>query len=395
MYKDRKLSLKDMIYIVLVINLIMGMISCSLIEYVYPTVNDIIGRLAILLRGIIVLLTLTHIIIQKEIKLRIILTMIIYAIIVILSYRSAHTWFLFDTLFIALFWGNELNYSRVITCFLNIYVIGTLVIFLLYCIGLLPDLGFIRGNGHERITLGFKHPNSLGFIAMSICMLQYLKPKNKRSKLIGLWFIFVSIFLLFVPNSITSGLLVFVLGVITLFEDKKIVKIIEKHVGKKQPILLYAFGGSVIVLVYLIMIRGLWSTQIAGISGTFYTRFIYGYRAILTYGFNLFGRVIELRGDSTILNGGLLSDYFTLDCVYVYVPIVYGIIPSIIFFIYYFYCIYMAWRSKNHRLLTLLIIGLFYGISETNIATSLSSFLYICSVISYKDAIKQLRGGNR
>ena len=247
----------------------------------------------------------------------------------------------------------------------------------LFFIGAIPEYAYLRGNGVIRHSLGFCHPNTLGFAFLTLSILYCLK---KHQFKIGdyILLILIALFLYLIPNSETPCVCIFIMGSYLFIKDnvkyKKRNRIIPTKI-KKGFLFLGVVG--LVVIVYLVAYTGIGANHISKISGTLYTRFIHGATAIKNYGFSLWGQYIPMVGEDDILKGAPVSSYFTIDCVYFYLPIVIGIFPSCFFAYYYIHSMIVSLNKKNRKLLMAAFILLFYGIAEVNAISLFSSYLFV------------------
>jgi len=94
---------------------------------------------------------------------------------------------------------------------------------------------------------------------------------------------------------------------------------------------------------------------------------------------------VQTSGDLNIILGKSIEDYFSLDCAYIYYPIVKGVIPTLFYLGSYYYCVRQCIQKKRYKLFVLMLVLLIYAISETNAASLFSSFVLICSQCQNKN----------
>lgn len=375
MINSKRITLSNLIYLLLAIWLCLSIISTTTIPRGYPVFSDNIGKIVIGIRLLLIAIYIIEILINR-VKAYEIFSIVIFMILVILSWKTVGTWMLFDLFFIPLYLNKNLDYKRICDLFFYVFVVATITIFILNCLELLPQITFSRANDKIRYNMGFSHPNALGFMVINICVLYVLRKENLKWK-DYLLLVILGLFVMIFPNSETASAIIFLLTLLCFIFRKKENKLASKHKKRKIFILSVIFMILVIAGVYLITLKGLGGDIIYRLSGTFYTRFRYGYDAIVRYGFSLFGQEIHTVGDVDIINGTDIFNYFSLDCAYFYLPIARGIIPTAVYLFVYVISIKNTIEKNNFKMLIVLLLLLLYGISETNIMSFYVSYIFI------------------
>lgn len=377
-----KSKYSNIIYILLSIWLSINILAASTISLQYPGLVTKLGGVIIALRLVFVFIAIIKLFSEK-LSLKEVMLYIFFSILVVMSYIAVGTWLLFDIFFFSIFLSKILDYRKIVHLWLSTMMIGTLIISFLDRIGVLPIYLFTRADGRVRYNLGFTHPNGLGFILLNICLLYILSKKFFRLAdmilLIG-----IGIFTYIFPNSETAAILIIIAGIISKLLESRNVSAMTKHTKKLLWITSILFVAAVIICVYLVIFKSIGEEFISNISGTLYTRFIYGRQAIVNYGFSLFGKSVVMSGDLDLIRGGNMNSYFTLDCAYVYLPITKGLIPTFFFFGYYLYCIKKAIAKNNLKLLTVMLLLIVYGVSENNLTSALNAYIFICATCYVK-----------
>lgn len=375
MYQKKiKLSFENLIYGVLGFWLSLCMVSMSTISLAYPQVDKVLGQLIIVIRLILIGCAFFYLA-KQRITLKKLGFYILFTLLVLCSYKAVGSWWLFDMFFITIIFGDILTYKKIVNIFFRVLLFATCIIILLSAFGILPEYMFQKSDGHIRYSLGFIHPNSLGFIVMMLCLLYILKKnKIKISDTIILSTLGIVTFI-FSKSETSMSIILLVIFIITFLQKLHI-----KYTKKKLWIISILFFVSIVTMVYLIAIKGIGSELIYQISDTLYTRFRYGHTAIMQYGFSSFGQYIKMSGDFNVLMTGSLGNYFTLDCIYFYLPIVRGVIPTLFFTLFYLFSIKRCIENRDLKLYVVMLLLLLYGISETTLATIFSSYLFLIAV---------------
>ena len=133
-----------------------------------------------------------------------------------------------------------------------------------------------------------------------------------------------------------------------------------------------------IASVFGIIYKGWGRDFLSRVSGTFYSRFVLADRAYNIYGVSIFGnKNIEFVGELDILAGKATENqYFAVDCLYVYLPVVVGIVPTIAIAIIYACGIRKSIRRKNTIMLTIMLLFILSGVSDSIVISQLCGWLY-------------------
>lgn len=378
-----KYNYSKIVYFLLYLWLGLSAVSLSTISEINSNVVIIFGKIVILVRISLMVLYVCNMFTNK-IKIKDLFIFGFFMAVSALAYLGSDKWLLFDILFVAIFWGDKLYYKKILNMYYYVLITATLVIIALYFVGVLPDFSYERGNGLMRHSFGFSHPNTLGFILFVLSILYCLR-KKVITFLDYILLIIIAVFTYVGPNSETCTACILLMGSYCFIRDNNRVKSFKASLTKqtKKKWQNIFISGSIIILImliYLVALRGAGAAFIAKISGTLYTRFRYGAYAIRQYGFSLWGQYIPMIGDGDILNGVDVSKYFTLDCLYFYLPIVIGLIPTAFFTLCYIHCMKISAHKGNKTLLAAAFITLVYSIAEVSAVTLFSAYLYILAI---------------
>ena len=184
---------------------------------------------------------------------------------------------------------------------------------------------FIR-NGQVRYSLGFSHPNFLGFVVILISF--FLILRKEKVSLFDLFFISLSIvFLYYIPRSMTSVILLTLLLCFLFciyFYKSKIDAFFD---NKRRKLLLLYVVVSIFLLTlfftYYVAFTDFGKNIFLKMPGSIWARFDLGRIAYEKYGLSLFGTPIESIFPDPSKN---ITEYFVVDCAYFYIPINYGIV---------------------------------------------------------------------
>lgn len=291
------------------------------------------------------------------------------------TYRYGHSWVLFDLFFIPLFLSKKLNLNIVIDIFFYVILIGTFVTITLDLCDCLPKFSheFHKGN-QIRYNLGFSHPNSLGLMFMLIGMLLVLKIKQMNLVCFLLLVVLGSLSLL-LPKSYSSAAIIYCMSLFSFF--KIIIKYLSFAIPRK---LVYFFALGILTCIiagaYAIALSDLLKEVSINMSQSLLARFSFGAKALAKFGFSLFGQDYHPVGTSAIMNGADPSTYFVVDCLYFYLPIFVGIIPSLVYLSLFYRAVWISVNRENYSLMFVLMMISVYSISEFLVVFPLFMFVY-------------------
>ena len=376
-----KLGTIDIMYVFLCVNIVMSLISYTLIVRAVPAVSFILGKLTLLNRCVLILLWMI-VAVKGTIKLYRLAFFILFMALVGLEYYYLRQWLLFDVFFVPVFWGRSFHFERVRQLYLYSYVLTIVILAVFSLLGAFNTYVFVRGDGRQRYSLGFLHPNLLGVIVLCVCFLFFLRIRKHDTILEYILFPVCAIFLWVVPNSMTNTVLLLVswFGILVIDLSKRLCIGKKRWIGKKWQLgFVYTIIGLGIVGIFGIIYKGWGREWISRLSGTLYTRFIHGYNGIRMYGISIFGnKNIEFIGELDILMGKATENqYFALDCLYVYLPVVVGIIPTIVIGCIYAYGIKKCFDRNNIGMLMIMLLFLISAISDSIVISQMCAWIYL------------------
>lgn len=276
------------------------------------------------------------------------------------------------------------DYKKTLNVFFYSLLFAILTIVYFDAIGLLPRYYTYRSDGLRRYTLGFNHPNNLAFLIVTLVFLFVLKNGRKYGIIDHILTICAAVFCYKVPNSLTSAmvLLLFELIIIVqqLYQYLFKSEIINSNLIRKMLIILLP---ACILIVYYIIFN-LNQTFLLDVNGTIMSRINQSRTALNQYGFSIWGQEVNLVSQTAIYFGTVSSDtrFFAIDCLYVFLPVRYGIIPSIYFLYQYTRCMYIYMKKRNMVAFTIGISLIVFSLMETALLSTMMSFFFICAYAS-------------
>lgn len=353
------------LYIILSVMAISFVFDMTLYGQMYPETAHFVRRILKVLRFVLILYFICSLNFKKSFGRKLLL-FICFIALCFLSNRYIRNWNIFDIFFVPLFLSELINRQRLANTVFSTVIFSVLSVIVLHYLNLLPNSVFYRSPDKIRYALGFLHPNLLGFSLVFICIMFLLK--NRRLDKIGVaLFIALSCFCYFIPNSNSSCfiiLLLIILGIISNY-----LKAMNLTGGQNRT--LFVISSSFVLFTilssYFIIYSEVFKDYIISLPGELWARFSLAKDALDKYEITLFGTPIEV------------TQNFTVDFAYTFIPICYGISGFVLFLTFFIYSIRKAVYKYSYELLAIFILMTIYGISETVIFTPLFMFVFLCA----------------
>lgn len=307
----------------------------------------------------------------------------IFIVFIISDYlfkKLANTHLLFELFFIPLCLSQFVRREKLYKILFISALLSLSAILIMYLVEILQPDTFFRGE-QIRYTLGFSHPNSLGFISFYIAVLLILCREN-----FGLTSIFVlfglALFNFTIPRSVTSAVLI-----LFLLFSMLLIKIdgIRRILDQKNTILCFMVIGffiTIIIATYVVAFTEVGKEFLVNLPGSIWARFQLGKVAFDRYGLSLFGTpIVNIFPDPD----NNIFEYFVVDCAYFYFPINYGLVFFISFLFLFVITIYRSIKLKEYKFLIVLISMMIYGTSEILIAVPIMMPVYSYIFCKSKD----------
>lgn len=350
----------------------------TLLKYKYSGISTFDFRVEIALRIAIVLVGLyqTRYYTKQEVQ-----ELMLFLLISGVSLYTLKYFAVFDLFFIA-FFCRKIEPSKIIDTFFYSILAGFLTVLMLNHLGFMPEFNIYRSLTNQvRLNLGFTHPNVLGRIVFLLCALYTLKKQNEIRAYHLLLMGIIAYWVYVYPNSVTSALMI--LLIVVLLSITKIYSFLfQKELIKNTifRIAVLVLVPIILIVVYVILLNQSGENVFSDLSRTFSLRFIYGMQAISNYGIHLFGSNLPIVSNAGAYFGDSSMKYFVIDCLYIYLPVQYGVVPTILYFGEYIKSVRNCVRQKDIYMTVLLAIMAVYSISENGAALFYSSFIFIYSL---------------
>lgn len=384
--KRKKISLNIYIYFIIGGLIIIDVLRNSLLQYSYRESTSILQIIAIILRFFLIYISCIYIL-KCGLKGRDLFVIFPYIILMIATILFQKKFTFFDLFYISIFLGKYLEYRTVTKIYLYSLGISVIIVIILFYKDFFPSYEVIReGTERNRVTLGFLHPNTLGHLIFYMGLL-YIALRDHKIKYYDLaMIVLISLWLYIYPNSITSSMLLvlLVLGIIVI---KLFFFLLKKEIVKFKLIkIMSIFLIPVLITgLYLIISKEIGINIISNISSTLISRIDLCEKGISLYGIHFLNlREIQFTGTAEKYFGSM-QDYFVVDCLYVYIFLVFGIMPGLFYFVYYIRCVKKCFIENNSILWIILVILMIFSITEASIITFKSAFVFILPMCKYNN----------
>lgn len=301
------------------------------------------------------------------------------AFLLFIGYRIAGD----RTIFEAFIYGTGaifVDYKKIIKTMKSTWIVGLMIVVLLSLMHLIPTSGGIRESGEVRMSLGFVHPNALGFILFIVGILIFIDFYENRKQ--SLFVLFILTFVAYyIANSKTSTLLLIVLDIMMIARIFK-KDIISKILSKKMV------DNLLLIFVVLLLFFSFWLA--ASYTGSAFqlwlnnlltNRIQYGAWYMSLYGISFLGRNIP--------DFVLWYDNFTLiylDNGYLLLLIKFGVFATFIYMMMIFQSSRKAIREKNIAMIVTIVLIAVSLFSEQSALR-----WCFCPILMYGSAMEKIK----
>lgn len=250
--------------------------------------------------------------------------------------------------------AGKVPYNKWIRVSLYCHCIGISVGIIATVTGIHQDATvYYRSLLSTRYTFGLDQPNFTGnvlfVIAASYCWLK--KEKLKAKDYLILMFIIITMFVFMNSQGTTIVLLAFTF-LIFLFQN------VIQNKGLKRKGLFFIFYLSILCAVLSIILSVINVAEIpilVHLDKLMSCRYSLAYRTFKVYGFSLFGQNVDFT------YGG--SKYY-MDCMWIYLPVHYGIVFSAFFVYLYFSAMYRFIKKGDTLTVIIFFCGALYAMEQ-------------------------------
>ena len=370
---NNKIILDDIIYAVLFMYLYFHVInSMSLLTYKYD-----LTLLRVCIYFCKVILFMYCIYSNRKMNMKQLFKLFVFMFVAFV------TWWRVDPVFLDIFMlalTKKRNTKKTINTFFYSLMFSTVTIICINAIGIMPQYISYRSDGVRRYTLGFSHANYLGFMIVLLVAILLMKDDGKHRIRDTFLVIVATLFCYYIPNSLTATTMLLIMGAIIIIQQ------LYQHIFKKmiiqnklvQKILIIALPCTAVFLYYLVF--NLNKSFTFDTNYTLWSRIAQSRNAMNRYGISIWGQNVGLVSSMEIYFGrARQGTFFALDSLFVYLPICYGIVPSIYFAYQYIKCMNLYIKKNNFVAIMICVILIFYSMMETVLLNVIASFIFICA----------------
>lgn len=364
-----RVSFQSVVYFLLVLLIAIDLFSYTHFAFYSESFGHAFSRINRYFRFIFLALIIS-IYIYKRVSVRKWLLLAAFIGVCILSHIFNKSWMLFDLFILPLFFAEFLESKKISRVFFYTILLTFVSIVACYFCGFLTSETYISARYElTRYTIGFRYPNTLGYVAVILSFLLLLK--NPSSKL--LCFLFMAVTALFcwlVPNSMTATLIIGLMIILYAICNRFQVQEYTEQKNNRIFIAICLFLLFLFLLQFLFCFTDITRELFEQYVPTLNARYVLAKNSIDKYGIGLWGipsSVVDEQID------------FLVDNAYFYLLIFYGIIPTAIFLTCLFFCLKFAVYSSDWILTAILVLFTLYGFSETIVFRFLFSFVFIYS----------------
>ncbi|MGN0916293.1 MAG: hypothetical protein ACI4NE_08085 [Succinivibrio sp.] len=276
---------------------------------------------------------------------------------------------IFELFFIPFCLCQFVNRKRLYVTLLGTAIVCFLIVSIGHYFGYFQNaLVFARKGFGIRYTFGFLHPNTLGLIVLIIAFFYTMMKKSVALVDIAL-FTGLFLFTYFVPNSMTTTALLFLMTVY-LIASYVLTKRNTVIIQTKYKTILFISIVCIIILIlsviYYITYTGFGREFLIKLPGSLWARFVLARNAFIQYGLNWFGTHTPIVKDVSNV----------VDCAYFFIPLQYGIVLFVLFIALILTIFKMAIFRGEYRYAFILLLVMLYGISEMYIINPMFMPIY-------------------
>lgn len=367
-----KIKIVDQLYLIcLSIGIIFTTISLTAFAVQTPWVITVSN--SVLLMMCIIQLARTFYLLRK--KATRLLLWYLCAVLLFIGYRTVSD----RTIFEAFIYGTGaifVDYKRIIKVMKSTWIWCLITVMALSLLKVLPTAGGIRETGEVRMSLGFVHANTLGFILFVIGLLIFVDSYEKRSRNSFIALLFLTVVDFYIANSRTTTLLLLVMDVVIAAKVFKI-NMISHFLSKKWV--------RNLLLIFVVALIGfsVWlatsyngSGRLLQLNELLNNRVQNGSYYMSLYGISLFGKSIP---EFVLWNDDFTQLY--LDNAYLLMLIKYGVIATVIYVIMILQSARKAIRKKDIAMIVAI------GLIAVSLFTERSALRWcFCPLLMYMSA---------
>ncbi|MCH4191083.1 MAG: hypothetical protein LKF52_02160 [Butyrivibrio sp.] len=332
-----------------------------LLSFIFPVLS----------RGLCLLLFVESVYKDGRPDRRRIVKIILYLVLGFVSYYFSKKTVFLDT-FLVVGTAQKIQLNKYLKTFLYSITAGVVVIGILYFTRVLPTPRF-----EGRLVMGFVGEPQFAYTLFAVLMLFTILYWDKYKKFVLIVLISIIPFFYYQLLNKTASLLVMLflsmLGLIWIWQRKKKC-VLDTMFGKAVG---YSFLALIIVASYALILCSKLRDPLNPVLFTFYNRFLFGSVILKEFGVSLFGKNIQFPLYKCLNepNEGYVNMF--PDNTFVQLPVVFGIIPTLILIYLLYASIIKFIQKKNEYVLAAIICVCMYASMEQIMTQLVYSFIFI------------------
>lgn len=368
-----KIRIIDQLYLLcLTLGIIFTAISVTALSAQIPWIKTISN--SILLALCVIQLVRTFYLLKK--KPTLLLVWCVCVVLLFVGYRTISDRTILEAFAYGI-GGVFVDYKKIIKTMKSTWIGCFVAVSLLSLMRIIPTVGVVRKTGAVRMSLGFVHANTLGFILFVIGLLSFVDSYDKRSRNSFIVLLLLTFVDFYIANSRTTTLLLLVMDIVMatkVFKNDIIFHLLNK---KWVRDLLIVFVISLIGFTIWFATSYNGSGRLLQLNGLLSNRVQNGSYYMSLYGISLFGKNIP--------EFVLWKDNFTqlyLDNGYLLLLIKYGVIATAIYMMMILQSARKAIQVKNISMVVAT------GLIAVSLFTEQSALHWcFCPILMYMSAI--------
>ena len=367
-----KIRIIDQLYLLcLTIGIIFTTISLTALAAQTPWLTTISN--SVLLALCIVQLVRTFYLLRKKITW--LLLWCLCAVLLFIGYRTVSD----RTILEAFAYGTGavfVDYKKIIKTMKSTWLLCLVTVVFLSLMRIIPTVGSVRETGEVRMSLGFVHANTLGFILFIIGLLIFVDSYEVRSRNSFIALLLLTAVDFYIANSRTTTLLLLIMDIVIstkVFKNDMISHFLNKKWVRN---LLLIFVIALIGLTVWLATSYNESGRLLQLNKLLNNRVQNGSYYMSLYGISLFGKNIP---EFVLWNDNFTQLY--LDNGYLLMLIKYGVIATIIYVMMILQSARKAIRIKNIAMVVAI------GLIAVSLFTEQSALRWcFCPILMYMSA---------
>lgn len=240
--------------------------------------------------------------------------------------------------------AKNIDFRKMCKVYLFIGISITLISMLAVNFNIIEHIVYFR-DGKPRYSFGSVYATDFAARIFYLCIIYcYIKYKDLNIK-DSILFLACMIFVFIFCDARLDSICIFMISLLPFLMKSKGIYLLKNRFIKY--ILIWCIPIFTIISILLSYIYDENNKFMVLINKILSNRLSLGKKGINEYGFSLFGKVIEMKGNGGVNNG--VTNYFFIDCSYLHIALRYGII--ILFIICILYTYFNKMRIQNNDLI--------------------------------------------